>query len=167
MQVKLVPANARPVPRTLRALAEADLITIGPGSLFTSLVPNLLVQGIPEAIAASPALKVYVGNLMTQANESLGLSASDHIRVLFQHAGRQIFQYALLNKSAVPPALKLGLRRPAGRTIVNDLEKVCALGVEPLLGEYLDDTVVARHNARKLAQDLMEIVQARRQQACS
>jgi uncharacterized cofD-like protein len=91
VRIKLVPANARPLPQTLRALAEADLITIGPGSLFTSLVPNLLVNGIPEAIAASKGLKAYVGNLMTQANESLGMTASDHIRVLFQHANRKVF----------------------------------------------------------------------------
>ncbi|MGA2991622.1 MAG: gluconeogenesis factor YvcK family protein [Candidatus Korobacteraceae bacterium] len=166
MQVKLVPANARPLPQTLRALAEADLITIGPGSLFTSLAPNLLVHGIPEAIAASPALKVYVCNLMTQANESLGLSASEHIRVLFQHAGRPIFQYALLNTSAVPPALKLAYAAQQAEPIANDLEQVRALGVEPLLGEYLDDTVVARHNTRKLAHDLMKLARTRRPQAC-
>jgi uncharacterized cofD-like protein len=162
MHVRLVPANARPLPQTLRALAEADLVTIGPGSLFTSLVPNLLVQGIPEAIAASPALKLYVCNLMTQPNESLGLVASDHIRILFDHAGRQIFQYALLNTSAVPPALKLAYAAQQAEPIVNDLEQIRALGVEPLLGEYLDDTVVARHNSRRLAQDLMEFALAHR-----
>ncbi len=166
-EIKLVPANARPIPQTLRALAEADLITIGPGSLFTSLVPNLLVQGIPEAIAASKALKVYVGNLMTQPNESLGLTASDHIRVLFQHAGRQIFHYALLNSTPVPAALKMAYAAQQAEPIINDLDAVRAQGVEPLLGEYLDDTVVARHNSRKLAHDLMEFVRTRRPQACS
>jgi len=166
-EIRLVPANARPVPQTLRALAEADLITIGPGSLFTSLVPNLLVQGIPEAIAASKALKVYVGNLMTQANESLGLTAADHIRVLFQHAGRQIFHYALLNSTPVPAALKMAYAAQQAEPMVNDLDAVRAQGVEPLLGEYLDDTVVARHNSRKLAHDLMEFVPTHRPQACS
>jgi len=166
-EIRLVPANARPIPQTLRALAEADLITIGPGSLFTSLVPNLLVQGIPEAIAASKALKVYVGNLMTQGNESLGLTASDHIRVLFQHAGRQIFHYALLNSTPVPAALKMAYAAQQAEPIINDLDAVRAQGVEPLLGEYLDDTVVARHNSGKLAHDLMEFVRTHRPQACS
>jgi uncharacterized cofD-like protein len=160
VRVKLVPANVRPLPQTLRALAEADLITLGPGSLFTSLVPNLLVHGIPEAIAASGALKAYVGNLMTQGNESLGLTASDHIRVLFQHAGRQIFHYALLNTTPVPPALKMAYAAQQAAPIVNDLEKVHALGVEPLLGEYLDDTVVARHNSDRIARDLMAFATA-------
>ena len=167
VRITLEPANARPLPQTLRALAEADLITIGPGSLFTSLVPNLLVQGIPEAIAASKALKIYIGNLMTQANESLGLTASDHIRVLFQHAGRPIFSYALLNRTAVPAALKLAYAAQQAEPIANDLDEVRALRVEPLLGEYLDDTVVARHNSRRLAWDLMKFARTHRGAACS
>src|ERR1700691_555436 len=78
----LVPPDIEPQTQTLRAIASADLITVGPGSLFTSLIPNLLVRGIPQAIAASSAVKVYVCNLMTQANESLGRTAADHIRAL-------------------------------------------------------------------------------------
>src|SRR5450755_1720853 len=73
----LVPPNVEPMPQTLEAIANADLITIGPGSLFTSLIPNLLVRGIAQAIVESPATKVYICNLMTQANESLGLTAAD------------------------------------------------------------------------------------------
>src|SRR5579872_5914004 len=76
----LVPPDVGPMPQTLEAIANADVITIGPGSLFTSLIPNLLVRGIAQAIVESPATKVYICNLMTQANESLGLTAADHIR---------------------------------------------------------------------------------------
>ena len=84
----LVPADVEPLPQTLEAIARADVITVGPGSLFTSLIPNLLVRGIPQAIAASPAIKVYMCNLMTQANESLGRTAAEHIRALTtMHAG--------------------------------------------------------------------------------
>src|SRR4029077_19203306 len=85
-QVFLDPPNVQPLPQTLEAMARADLITVGPGSLFTSLIPNLLVPGIAQAMVNSAAVKVYVGNLMTQANESLGLTASDHIRALNRHA---------------------------------------------------------------------------------
>src|SRR5208283_533984 len=92
----LVPPNVDPMPQTLDALASADIISIGPGSLFTSLIPNLLVHGIADAIVNSPATKVYICNLMTQANESLGLTAADHIRALNRHAGQQIFDYALI-----------------------------------------------------------------------
>jgi uncharacterized cofD-like protein len=162
VRVKLVPANARPLPQTLRALAEADLITIGPGSLFTSLVPNLLVKGIPEAIASSRAVKAYVGNLMTQANESLGMTASDHIRVLFQHARRKVFDYALLNTTPVPPPLKMAYAAEQAEPIVNDLERVRELGVEPILGKYLDDKVVARHNCTRIAGKLIAFCAAHR-----
>src|SRR5256884_601589 len=94
----LVPPDVQPLPQTLEAIAAADVITIGPGSLFTSLIPNLLVQGIASAISHSSALKVYICNLMTQANESLGLSAADHIRALNQHAQTdRLFHYALVN----------------------------------------------------------------------
>src|SRR6202162_3047711 len=102
----LVPPGPQPLPQTLEAIARADLITIGPGSLFTSLIPNLLVCGIPEAIRDSAAVKVYVCNLMTQANESLGRTAADHIRALNDHAGRQIFDYALINRTPVSAHLQ-------------------------------------------------------------
>src|ERR1700688_825488 len=90
----LVPPDVGPMPQTLEAISRADLITIGPGSLFTSLIPDLLVHGIAEGIAKSSAIKVYICNLMTQANESLGLTAADHIRALNSHAQKQIFDFA-------------------------------------------------------------------------
>ena len=92
----LIPPEVRPLPQTLEAIASADIITIGPGSLFTSLIPNLLVRGIAQAIVNSPAIKIYVCNLMTQANESLGLTAAEHIRALNRHARAQLFDYALI-----------------------------------------------------------------------
>src|SRR5258705_3107450 len=81
----LVPPDVEPLPQTLEAIARADLISVGPGSLFTSLIPNLLVRGIADAIVNSAAVKGYVCNLMTQANESFGLTATDHIRALNRH----------------------------------------------------------------------------------
>src|SRR6267142_3763833 len=89
-ELLLVPPDVEPLPQTLEAIADADLITVGPGSLFTSLIPNLLVRGIAKGIIASSAVKVFVCNLMTQANESLGLTAADHIRALNAHAGGQL-----------------------------------------------------------------------------
>src|SRR5215471_7419001 len=105
-ELVLVPPDVQPMPQTLEAIASADLITIGPGSLFTSLIPNLLVRGISQAIVGSRATKVYICNLMTQANESLGLTAADHIRALDQHAGGRIFDYALINRMPAAPEMK-------------------------------------------------------------
>lgn len=153
----LVPPDVGPMPQTLEAIANADLITIGPGSLFTSLIPNLLVRGISQAIVESRAIKVYICNLMTQANESLGLTAADHIRALNRHAQGHIFDYALINRTLVSNDLKAKYALEGACQIVNDLEKVEALGVIPVLGDYLEEAGVARHNFTRAANDVLEL----------
>jgi len=153
----LIPPNVEPLPQTLDAIAGADIISIGPGSLFTSLIPNLLVRGIAEAIVNSPAIKVYICNLMTQANESLGLTAADHIRALNRHAHRQIFDYALVNRTPVSDQLKAKYALEGACQIVADLEAIEALGVIPVLGDYLEEGDVARHNTSRVAEDLMQL----------
>src|SRR6204780_5099880 len=154
----LVPPDVGPMPQTLEAIANADPITIGPGSLFTSLIPNLLVRGIADAILESHAIKVFVCNLMTQANESLGLTAADHIRALNGHAGIQLFDYALINRKAVSPELKAKYALEGASQIVVDLEAIEALGVCPVLGDYLDEGDVARHATDRVARDLMVLM---------
>jgi uncharacterized cofD-like protein len=155
----LVPPNPEPMPQTLEAIAGADVITIGPGSLFTSLIPNLLVRGIVQAIADSSATKVYVCNLMTQANESLGLSAADHIRALNRHAQKQLFDYALINRTPVSNDLKAKYALEGACQIVADLDEIESLGVIPVQGEYLEeDAGVARHNTTRVAHDLLQLV---------
>jgi uncharacterized cofD-like protein len=161
LKLAMEPTNAAPLPNTLEEIASADLITIGPGSLFTSLIPNLLVHGIPEAIRESKALKVYVGNLMTQANESLGMTASQHIQALFEHAGGKFFDYALLNQTPIPAEMAERYAAEGGEPIVIDLDAVRALGVQPVLGNYLAAGDVARHNADRIAHDLMQLLSER------
>jgi uncharacterized cofD-like protein len=153
----LVPPNVEPLPQTLDAIARADIISIGPGSLFTSLIPNLLVRGIAEAIVGSNAIKVYICNLMTQANESLGLGAADHIRALNSHAHCQLFDYALINRTPVSDALKAKYALEGACQIVADLEPIKALGVIPVVGDYLEEAGVARHNTARVATDLMQL----------
>lgn len=153
----LVPPDVKPMPQTLEAIASADLITIGPGSLFTSLIANLLVPGVASAIRKSSALKVYIGNLMTQANESLGLTASDHIRALNNHAGGPIFDYALINRMPVSSKMKAKYALEGAAPIVSDLEEVEALGVSPVLGDYLEEAEQVRHATGKVAQDLLRL----------
>lgn len=158
LRLRLVPANVQPLPQTLKAIAEADLITIGPGSLFTSLIPNLLVRSIPQAIERSSAVKAYVCNLMTQANESLDLTASDHIRALFEHAGRKVFDYALLNDAPISAELRAKYAAENSEPIVHDVDAVRALGVEPILGPHLDSSGMARHDSLRVAEDLLNLV---------
>jgi len=157
-ELVLVPPDVEPLPQTLEAIATADLITIGPGSLFTSLIPNLLVRGIPEAILESPAIKLFVCNLMTQVNESLSLTASEHISALNEHAGVRLFDYALLNRKGASPEMKAKYALEGASQIVIDLEAIEALGVCPVLGDYLEEGEAARHATDRVAHDLMALM---------
>ena len=103
VELMLDPPDAAPLPETLEAIERADLITVGPGSLYTSLITNLLVQGIPSALASARGMRVYICNLMTQANESLGLTASEHIERIYEHTRAPIFDYALVNTAPFSP----------------------------------------------------------------
>jgi uncharacterized cofD-like protein len=153
----LVPADVEPLPQTLEAILRADVITIGPGSLFTSLIPNLLVRGIAQAIVNSPAIKVFICNLMTQANESLGLTAADHLRALNRHAQAQLFDYALLNQKPVSEDMKAKYALEGAAQIVADLDVIEQLGCCPVLGDYLEEAGVARHATEVVARDLLAI----------
>jgi uncharacterized cofD-like protein len=104
-RLRLLPENARPAPDTREAIAEADAIILGPGSLYTSILPNLLVPGILDEIAASRAVKIYVCNVMTQPGESDGMTVSDHVRVLREYTRPNLIQYVLANTE--PPAQEL------------------------------------------------------------
>jgi len=157
-ELVLVPHDVEPLPQTLEAIANADLVTIGPGSLFTSLIPNLLVRGISAAIAESPAIKVFICNLMTQVNESLSLSASEHIKALNEHAGVQLFDYTLINSKEASAEMKAKYALEGASQIAVDLEAIEALGVCPILGEYLDEGEVARHATDRVAHDLMALM---------
>ena len=155
----LVPPNVEPLPQTLDAIARADIISIGPGSLFTSLIPNLLVHGIADAIVNSAATKVYICNLMTQANESLGLTASQHIEKILDHAGAKIFDYALINTSPILPATVAQYARFGQIPIEPDLERIRSLGVEPITGNFVHEGEVLRHSYDFVAETVLNLAQ--------
>ena len=164
LELMLEPAGCEPLPGTLDAIANADLITLGPGSLYTSLITNLLVRGIPEAIAASKATRVYVGNLMTQANESLGLTASQHIERILQHCGRgksgpppKLFDYALINTAPISPTLLQQYAREGQAPIEPDLDRIRALGVEPIAGNFVLEGSVLRHDPDRVTEALLQL----------
>jgi uncharacterized cofD-like protein len=160
VELMLEPATADPLPETLAAIANADLITLGPGSLYTSLITNLLVRGVPEALAASRATKVFVCNLMTQANESLGLTASQHIEKIMLHAGgtqSPIFDYALINTGPISEERLEQYAREGQEPIEADLYAIRALGVEPVTGNFLHEGDVLRHDYDRLAEKLLTL----------
>jgi uncharacterized cofD-like protein len=167
VELMLDPPTADPLPETLAAIANADLITLGPGSLYTSLITNLLVRGIPEAIAKSKATRVYICNLMTQANESLGLTASEHIEKIMNHCGgargQRLFDYALINTAPIRPETLSKYERGGQAPIEADVDRVRALGVEPVEGNFVHEGEVLRHDHEAVAKKLMELsVNARR-----
>ena len=160
VELRLEPETADPLPETLEAIANADLITLGPGSLYTSLITNLLVRGIPEALAASRATKVFVCNLMTQANESLGLSASQHIEKIMQHAaGTQspIFDYALINTGPISAKRLEQYAREGQQPIEADLDRIQALGVEPVTGDFVHEGDLLRHDYDRVAERVLAL----------
>jgi len=161
-RLHIVPNRCRPLPETLAAIEEADLITLGPGSLYTSLIPNLLVQGIPECIARSKAVKVYIGNLMTQPRETLRYTAADHVRALNEHVGRNLFDVVILNTRPFSSGLLRRYARQRAEPVVNDLDETLALGVEPICAELLAEDHVARHDPMRLAELLLRLVAERR-----
>lgn len=163
-ELRMAPANARPAAAALQAIENADLITIGPGSLFTSLVPNLLVPDLSKAIKESRATKVYVCNLMTQANESLNLTASQHIVALYKHARHEFFDYALVNQTPASPTMAKKYAEKQQSQIVVDVDCIEALGVKPILGDYLAEEIdpneglIARHETHHVAHDLLRLM---------
>ena len=135
VELMLEPATVDPPPETLQAIAAADLITVGPGSLFTSLVTNLLVHGVPEALASSKATRVYVCNLMTQGNESLHLTASQHIERIYDHARQPLFDYALVNTAPVSAAIRERYAAEGAEVIEPDVVRIEAMGIKLRDGE--------------------------------
>jgi uncharacterized cofD-like protein len=162
VQLRMVPANAKPLPEALDAIAKADVITIGPGSLFTSLAPNLLVRGIPDAIRQSNAKKIYICNLMQQANESLGMTASQHLMALREHAAGKIFDYALVNTAPVSPTLAAKYRLQGCEQVSCDRNVIEELGVKCVEGDFLEEVDVVRHNTNAIARKILQIGSAPR-----
>lgn len=162
IELKIVPENPEPLPETLRAIADADLITLGPGSLFTSLIPNLLVRGVPEAIAGSGAVKVFICNLMTQANESLHMTASDHIQAIYNHSSRRIFDYALVNSAPVSARMKDQYAGERAEQVACDVAAIARLGLECVTGNFIEENHFARHATDRLCQELLKLARMHR-----
>ena len=160
--VELLPAHPKALPDALDAIAAADLILLGPGSLYTSIIPNLLVDGVAEAIAASDAQKIYVCNIMTQDGETEGYTAADHLEALQRHGREGIVDLCLANNAPIPRGLAARYSEEDAELLRVDRERIAALGIAlaeyPLLsaqGGY------ARHDPALLAQAVMELYRER------
>ena len=150
-RIRLDPAGCRPLPETLAAIEQADLITLGPGSLFTSVIPNLLVTGISAAIRRSRAVKAYFVNLMWQPGETIAFRASDHIRAIHKHARGPLVEYAVINTT---PIRRNSLARYAKlevEPVENDEDAILAMGIEIVAASLLQKAEQVRHDPAEAA----------------
>ena len=160
--VRLLPEHPKALPEAVRAIGEAELILLGPGSLYTSVIPNLLVDGIADAVRASDALKIYVCNIMTQDGETEGMTASDHVKALLDHSGPGLVDLCLCNSAPVRPGLVERYREEDAAPIVVDRAAIEALGVEAVTRPLASETLnYARHSFARLAEAVMELYNER------
>ena len=157
VELMLDPPDAAPLQETLDAIERANLITVGPGSLYTSLITNLLVEGIPQALARASGIRVYVCNLMTQANESLGLTASQHIERIYEHTRAPIFDCALVNTGSFSPETLARYAAEGASPIVPDIERIQALGVRCIAGDFASEENVVRHAPSRVTGALLAL----------
>ena len=157
-QVRLLPEHPPALEAALEAIREADMILLGPGSLYTSIIPNLLVDGVAQAIAGSSALKVYIANVMTQEGETEGYTNADHIRAIFQHSLPELFHLCLVNSSVIPPEVLERYAQEGAEPLRYDKAKCAELGVELVSRpvSMVRDGYV-RHDPELLAAALLEL----------
>ena len=128
-RVRLVPEHPKALPQVIEAIAEADMIVLGPGSLYTSIMPNLITDGVAEAVAGSDAFRIYVLNIMTQDGETEGYTASDHIEAVFSNSGARLFDWCLANSATIPAELTARYGREGAEPVRVDAGEVERLGV--------------------------------------
>ncbi len=154
-RVRLVPANVRPLPGVLEAISRADLILMGPGSLYTSVIPNLLVSGVAEAIRKSRATRVYVSNLMTQPGETAGYTAADHVRAILEHGGPGLVDCVILNNQPFSPEVAARYHAQGAYPVNPDIQQLEKMGLRCITGNLLEEHGKVRHNGRRLANLLL------------
>ena len=157
VSLHLRPRRCRPLPDALAAIAHADVITLGPGSLFTSVIPNLLVGGIAKAIQRSHAVKALFVNLMWQPGETTNFTASDDIEAIHRHARCKLLDYAVVNTRKIQPALLRRYARQESAPVKNDFKEIAALGVKVVCGDYVQESGLVRHNSDAIAAIAIEL----------
>ncbi len=157
-RIHLDPPNCVGYKAAIDAIAAADLICIGPGSVYTSVIPNLLVPEIAEALRLSKAPRVYICNVMTQPGESDSFSASEHVATILNNAEKKAFDHVMVNTGTPNPSL-LGRYEKVGQFLVEaDIDRIRALGVKVLQGNYMSETDFVRHDPMKVVARLMSLV---------
>ncbi|MCM3238260.1 YvcK family protein [Heyndrickxia oleronia] len=158
-RVFLTPDVIHPLSETVRAIRNADLIIIGPGSLYTSILPNLLVPKLGEEVCRAKAKKVYICNLMTQAGETLDFTASDHIQAIYDHMGCSFIDTVLVNNEEIPPEIQEKYKEELAKPVVFDVDRLETMGLEVLYDRIITyQNGYIRHDTEKVAKIIYSLI---------
>jgi len=156
-RVYLIPQDARPNPEAIEAIRNADLIILGPGSLFTSIIPNLLIKEISEEIAKKDVLKIYICNVMTQHGETDGFTASDHLSMLISHSKKEVVNCCLVNSGRLEYNLLLKYSYDKSFPVIFDRDKLKKIGVLVFEADVVSKTNYLHHDFLKTAKEIINI----------
>ena len=154
-RVRLFPKKVAAVPAAIEAIESADAIILGPGSLYTSIMPNLLVDGVANALKKSKAIKIYICNVMTQPGETDNYTAAQHAKAILDHTGHGAIDYVLVNSTTIPEEK---WRNTKSKPVKIDEDKVNALGMGLIKADLMSASEVGRHDPDKLCAAVMKII---------
>ena len=157
--VFIEPENATAVEEAIHALKEADAVILGPGSLYTSVIPNLLVKGIANCLLKSDALKLYVSNIMTQPGETDNYDVSDHINAITKHVGKNIIDYVIVNTGVIDKESEVKYLESTSQLVHLDEKKLMIKGIGVVKGDFISiKSGYVRHNSENLAAILIQTI---------
>lgn len=156
-RLSLLPRRVRALPEALEAIAQANVILLGPGSLYTSVLPNLLIPQVAEAIAKSRAACVYIANLMTQPGETQGFSVADHVRTIHQHTQSGLIDAVIVNSKPISSGVANRYRAKSAAPVQCDAAELQELGIRIIFDDLLEEHGVIRHNSKRLTRLLLEV----------
>ncbi|HXY00468.1 MAG TPA: gluconeogenesis factor YvcK family protein [Candidatus Limnocylindrales bacterium] len=155
-KIEMSPRRVRPLPAAIEAIQQADLILMGPGSLYTSVIPNLLIPEIARAIVRSKAPRIYIANLMTQPGETTHYSLSDHLRAIENHVPGRVIDAVVANRKSISPEVARRYRAEGAEAVLVDRDKTIKRKVRLYMDDLLEEHGVIRHNPPLLARLLVE-----------
>lgn len=161
-RVRLRPRRCEPLAEALQAIEQADLITLGPGSLYTSVIPNLLVRGVTEAVASSRARKIYICNLMSEPGETDGYTASDHLQAVIDHSQEGIADAILVNQSRIAPRVLKRYAAEGAEPVALDRTRLEAIAPQVLGLDFTAPGPIVRHDSDVLAELLVDLAREHR-----
>ncbi len=157
-RVHLNPSNCRPTNEAIEAIRKADCVILGPGSLYTSIMPNLLVGGVYQEIAASRAIKIYVCNVMTQRGETEDYKASDHLKAILEHTSSGIVDYCIINTAKIPDSAFERYKGENSYPVVPDMENIKRARCKVIEAHLVNASDYVRHDSSKLAKIIIDLV---------